>query len=145
MFKSDQWLPIFGVMTNMGLFRCNRDTPLEILPKIMRLHMLRLEPLKGTYSGRRYCFKLEYINDKEKQSEKIFSVDDQETYNIWLRKIKKTLDDYRSLGNSILLPPAALKNSEIDVSQMLGSTATGQTRRVAQTPVSRLATKLTFK
>lgn len=83
------------------------------LPKIMRLHRLKLEELKGSYSGRRYCFKLIYINDKEKESEKIFSVDDLETYNSWIRKIKKTLEEYRRLGNNILLSPAMLKRNEV--------------------------------
>jgi len=112
MFKSDTWLPIYGIMTNIGLFRCNREQPLQLLPKIMRLHRLKLEELKGSYSGRRYCFRLQYINDKEKESEKIFSVDDQETYNMWIKKVKKTVEEYRRLGNSMLLSPAALKNSE---------------------------------
>ena len=38
MFKSDLWVPIYGIMTNLGMFRYDRQSPLEILPKIVRLH-----------------------------------------------------------------------------------------------------------
>jgi len=45
MFKSDTWVPIYGLMTNLGLFRYEREAPLEMLPKIMRLHRLKLTPI----------------------------------------------------------------------------------------------------
>ena len=62
-FSSDTWVPIFGILTNLGLFRYDRLQPLEILPKIMRLHNLSLTPLKGIVNGRPNCFKLDYMND----------------------------------------------------------------------------------
>ena len=36
--QSDSWKPIYGIMTNLGMFRYDKHKPLEILPKIMRLH-----------------------------------------------------------------------------------------------------------
>ena len=77
-FKSDIWQPIYGIMTNLGLFRCDREMPLEILPKIMRLHRLKLTAVSGILNGKRNCFRLDYLNDKEKVSQKFFSVDDNE-------------------------------------------------------------------
>ena len=63
MFKSDTWIPIYGIMTNLGLFRYKREAPLETLPKIMRLHRLKLTQIAQVYNGKRNCFKLDYIND----------------------------------------------------------------------------------
>jgi len=63
MFKSDIWVPIFSIMTNLGMFRYDRSRPLEILPKIMRLHMLAATEIKGRHEGRPNCFRLDYIND----------------------------------------------------------------------------------
>lgn len=36
-FSSDKWIPIYGIMTNLGMFRYDRQSPLGIIPKIMRL------------------------------------------------------------------------------------------------------------
>lgn len=47
--KSDTWIPIYCIMTNLGMFRYDRRTPLEILPKIMRLPMLAITPIKGMH------------------------------------------------------------------------------------------------
>lgn len=58
------------------------------------------------HNGRPYCFRLDYINDKEKLSFKIFSVDDSELYPLWISKIKKTIKEYRELGDRILLAPS---------------------------------------
>ena len=63
MFKSDTWIPIYGIMTNLGMFRYDRRQPLEILPKIMRLPALTIAPMKGIHEGKRNCFKLDYTND----------------------------------------------------------------------------------
>ena len=41
-FQSDNWEPIYGMMTNLGLFRYDRVRPLEFIPKIMRLHSLEI-------------------------------------------------------------------------------------------------------
>lgn len=107
LFVSDVWEPIYGVMTNLGLFRYDRVRPMETLPKIMRLHLLELFEVKGPYKGRKNVFRLKYINDKEKVSEKYFSVDDGELYQKWLSKIRLTIKDYAELGNKILQPPSA--------------------------------------
>ncbi len=40
MFGSDAWKPIYGIMTNLGMFRYVRQRPLDYLPKIMRLNSL---------------------------------------------------------------------------------------------------------
>lgn len=39
-FSGDTWVPIYGIMTNLGLFRYDRKQPLMTLPKIMRLPQL---------------------------------------------------------------------------------------------------------
>ena len=111
MFSSDYWVPIFGVMTNVGMFRYDRQQPLEITPKIMRLHMLAMTPVKGMYNGRPNCFRLDYLNDANKMSAKYFSVDEGEYYQEWLLKIKTTIKQYRELGNRILLPPSQLQTA----------------------------------
>ena len=82
------WKPIYSIMTNMGMFRCDKQRPLELLPKIMRLHSLKLTKIKGQYKGKRNIFCLDYINDKEKISQKYFSVDQMEHYEPWLEKIR---------------------------------------------------------
>ena len=67
-FSNDNWQPIHGIMTNLGMFRYDRNKPLQILPKIMRLHQLAVSRKKGNYKGKNNCFVLDYINDKEKPS-----------------------------------------------------------------------------
>ena len=57
----------------------------------MRLNSLNVQPIKGEYKGKINVFRLEYINDKEKLSEKFFSVDNSELYNVWIAKIRQTL------------------------------------------------------
>ena len=57
----------------------------------MRLHSLSMNKIKGQYKGKRNIFKLNYINDKEKMSEKYFSVDHMEHYEPWLEKIRNTI------------------------------------------------------
>ena len=79
-FSGDNWAPISGMMTNLGLFRYDRQRPHHYLPKIMRLHRLEVHEVKGAYKGKRNVFRLKYINDKEKESEKYFSVDNGELY-----------------------------------------------------------------
>ena len=67
-FTTDEWIPIYGIMTNLGMFRYDRRHTLEILPKIMRLPGLGVTPMKGQRNGRTNCFRLDYLNDKEKMS-----------------------------------------------------------------------------
>ena len=100
MFKSDTWIPIYGIMTNLGMFRYDRRQPLEILPKIMRLPALTIAPMKGIHEGKRNCFKLDYTNDQEKRSTKIFSVDDADLYQVWIQKIRLTINEFRSLATT---------------------------------------------
>ena len=45
------------------------------------------------------------MNDNEKMSQKFFSVDQAELYQIWVTKIRKTIKEYNELGNRILLAP----------------------------------------
>ena len=54
------------------------------------------------------CFRLDYLNDKEKLSSKFFSVDEPEHYQVWLGKIRQTIKEYRELGSRILLAPSQL-------------------------------------
>jgi len=103
-FGSDTWKPIQGIMTNLGLLRYTRQNPLESLPKIMRLGSLLLTPLKGEFKGRRNVFRLDYLNDKDKMSEKYFSVESSELFNLWIAKIALTIQEYRQMGNAILKP-----------------------------------------
>mmetsp|Transcript_44174 Transcript_44174/g.58633 ORF Transcript_44174/g.58633 Transcript_44174/m.58633 type:complete len:163 (+) Transcript_44174:2562-3050(+) len=90
-FSSDNWEPIHGILTNLGMFRYDRSNPHRTIPKIMRLHRLELTEVKGSYKGKRHIFKMKYVNDKEKESEKYFSVDNQELYPIWLAKLRETI------------------------------------------------------
>lgn len=78
----------------------------------MRLHRLELSEIKGQYKGKRHIFKLKYLNDKEKESEKYFSVDTPESYPIWLSKIRNTIAEYRQLGARILIPPSERQNTQ---------------------------------
>ena len=94
------------MMTNLGLLRYDRQRPHQLIPKIMRLHKLELTEVKGQYKGKRHIFKLKYLNDKEKESEKYFSVDTPESYPVWLSKIRNTIAEYRQLGARILIPPS---------------------------------------
>lgn len=105
MFASETWKPIYGIMTNLGMFRYNRDTPMEILPKIMRLHGLSIQPVSGSYKGKRHVFILNYINDKEKPSQKYFSVDEPELYKVWTQKIREALQEYKKIGNRMIENP----------------------------------------
>ena len=83
-------------------------------------------------------------------SQKIFSVDEDEVYQVWLSKIKLTLKTYQKLGTRILLPPSMADTNQID--QITGSVnltkdqAINATRKnskkVNATPVGRLTTKL---
>ena len=68
MFSGDKWEPIYGIMTNLGMFRYDRQRPMQFLPKIMRLHQLAISTKKGSYKGKNNVFVLDYINDKEKPS-----------------------------------------------------------------------------
>ena len=104
-FSSDNWEPIHGMMTNVGLFRYDRVRPHEHIPKIMRLHRLEVIEHKGAYKGKRNIFRLRYINDKEKHSEKYFSVDNSELLPVWLAKIRQTIKEYSELGPNILVHP----------------------------------------
>lgn len=82
----------------------------------MRLHRLEVYEHKGTYKGKRNVFRLKYINDKEKESEKFFSVENAEEYPIWLEKMRLTIKEYRELGKGILVHPADRKKpSEADM------------------------------
>ena len=71
----------------------------------MRLFQLKLTVMKGIHNGKRNVFRLDYINDKEKASYKLFSVDDNEQYNVWISKIRQTLEEYKKIGNNILQSP----------------------------------------
>lgn len=104
-FSGDTWEPIHGMMTNVGLFRYDPVRPHESIPKIMRLHKLEVVDVKGTYKGKRHVFKLKYVNDKQKDSEKYFSVDDSELYPVWLNKMRQTIKEYREIGAYNLVHP----------------------------------------
>ena len=145
-FSSDNWEPIYGIMTNLGLFRYDRVHPLENLPKIMRLHMLKVTEIKGVYKGKRNVFKLDYINDKEKMSEKYFFVDDAELYPVWVAKLRQTIKEYKELGNKILQPPS---ERQADIVEAMGATgmqqdlsASNRLSMVIKKPISRLKTKM---
>ena len=97
-FSGSDWKPIHGMMTNLGLFRYDANRPHEFIPKIMRLHRLKVEEVKGVTKGKRNCFRLRYINDKEKESEKYFSVDSPELYPVWIEKVKEMIKEYREVG-----------------------------------------------
>ena len=47
-FSADTWKPVNGIMTNFGMFKYDRIRPLELLPKIMRLHGLSVSKVKGS-------------------------------------------------------------------------------------------------
>ena len=53
-------------------------------------------------------------------SEKIFSVDDNDQYQLWLQKISKTIEEYRQLGDNILQPPQN-RQSDLNMSVVLGA------------------------
>lgn len=104
-FSQERWEPIFGVMTNTGLFRYQRTQKMRELPKIMRIHQLKLTALTGQkLAGRNNVFKLDYINDKGKVSHKYFSVDDFSTYKRWLAKVEMHIAEYAQFGDRILIP-----------------------------------------
>ena len=62
-------------------------------------------PSKGSYRNKRNIFTLNYLNEKDKPSTKVFSVDDPETYKAWCNKISQTLRDYQQNGALTLLNP----------------------------------------
>ena len=89
----------------------------------MRLHRLEILEHKGAYKGKRNCFRLKYINDKEKPSEKYFSVDNSELLPVWLAKIRQTIKEYREMGPNLLVHPddrAQIQN-EIDAYNFMQS------------------------
>ena len=105
MFGSDTWKPTLVMMSNIGVVRFDPARPLAVMPKILRLHGLSVARQKGYHKGRQRVFKLSYVNDKEKQSHKFFSVDDPEHYEPWFAKISEGINEYKRYDRRILLPP----------------------------------------
>ena len=52
-------------------------------------------PSKGSYKGKRNIFTVNCLNEKDKPSTKVFSVDDPDHYKTWLTKISQTLREYQ--------------------------------------------------
>ena len=69
------------------------------------MHRLSITQLKESIQGRRKCFALDYINDKEKVSRKIFSVDDVDLYPVWVAKIRLAIQEFKEWGPLSLVSP----------------------------------------
>ena len=44
---------------------------------------MSMVPSKGSYKSKRNILTINYLNEKDKQSSKIFSVDDPDLYKTW--------------------------------------------------------------
>lgn len=121
----------------------------------MRLGQLVLTPLKGEFKGRRNVFRLDYLNDKEKMSEKYFSVESSELFNLWIAKITLTIQEYKQMGNAILKPIDQRTDKDNSApneftvghdfeelkNELVSQSTRRSSKRVAQTPMGRIKDK----
>ena len=75
------------------------------MAQVIRLYQMSMVPSKGSYKNKRNILTINYLNEKDKQSSKVFSVDDPDLYKTWCTKISQTLREFLQYGSAILLNP----------------------------------------